>query len=137
MDASWKDRTYVHQSPYLFRGTVLFNATYGLRSRGACRAECNRLALQWLERFGLHGIASNDVTHLSGGERRRIALLRAMIMRPLLLLLDEPLAEMDEDGTACVSAALDDLKETTTVVASPTTLLNGLTSREFRLQPDP
>ena len=135
VEASWKDRIYVHQSPYLFRGTVLFNVTYGLCQRGPGRAECNRLALHWLRRFGLHEMASDRVAHLSGGERRRIALLRAMILRPRLLLLDEPMADMDEKGAAAVAAALDELKETTVVVASPTTLSHGFTSRDYRLQP--
>ena len=135
VEASWKDRVYVHQSPYLFRGTVLFNVTYGLCQRGIDRAECDRLALHWLRRFGLHEIASDRVAHLSGGERRRIALLRAIILRPRLLLLDEPMADMDEKGAAVVAAALADLKETTVVVASPATSSHSFASRSFRLQP--
>ncbi len=131
---SWKDRVYVHQSPYLFRGTVLFNATYGLRQRGSSRAECERLALHWLQRMGVGNLSGSRITHLSGGERRRVALARAMIIRPRLLLLDEPLADMDASGTAAVAAALDDLQESTILVASPTEVLQGLTTRTYRLE---
>jgi len=93
--AARSERTYVGQSPYLFRGTVLFNVTYGLRHRPARRAERDRLAHDWLGRFGLAGQAQERVEHLSGGERRRVALARAMVLRPRLLLLDEPLADLD------------------------------------------
>ena len=135
VDASWQDCVYVHQTPYLFRGTVLSNVTYGLRQRGISRAERHRSAVPWLQRFGLDEIASSRVTHLSGGESRRIALLRAMILRPRLLLLDEPLADLDQPGTATICAALDDLEGTTVVVASPTTLPHGFVSRNYQLKP--
>ena len=134
VDALRKDRVYVHQSPYLFRGTVLFNITYGLCQRGTGRAECERLAGHWLDRFGLRELAGNRVNHLSGGERRRVALARAMILQPQLLLLDEPLADMDKDGAAAVALALDDLKESTILIASPVALSDGLTSRIHAIQ---
>lgn len=134
VDASWRDCVYVHQSPYLFSGTALFNVTYGLRERGTNRAECERLALHWLQRLGVGKLSGSRVTHLSGGERRRVALARAMILRPRLLLLDEPLADMDEDGAAAVSAALDELQGSTILVASPTILPDGPTSRDYQLE---
>ena len=133
VNALRKDRVYVHQSPYLFRGTVLFNVTYGLRQRGTNRAERERMALQWLQRLGVGNLSRRRITHLSGGERRRVALAQAMILRPRLLLLDEPLAEMDEQGAAAVLAALDELNESTILVASPTAVLQGLTTRDYQL----
>ena len=56
-----------------------------------------------------------------------------MILQPQLLLLDEPLTDLDEAGAAVVSAALNELRETTLVVATPTTLPLGLTSRDYLL----
>lgn len=132
--ASSKDRVYVHQSPYLFRGTVLFNATYGLRQRGMSKADSERLALDWLKRMGVDQLSGSRIAHLSGGERRRVALARAMVLKPRLLLLDEPLADMDAEGTAAVAAAFDELKECTILVASPTPLPDGLAEREFYLE---
>ena len=134
VNAPMQDRVYVHQSPYVFRGTVLFNVTYGLRVRRVNHTECERLALDWLKRLALHHLAKHRVTHLSGGERRRVALARAMILRPRVLLLDEPLGDMDEDGAAAVKAAFDDLQGSTILVASPTMLPDGLTSREYQLE---
>jgi len=135
VNASLRDRVYVHQSPYLFRGTVLFNASYGLRARGVNRTECERLTRHWLERLGLYSLAGSRVTHLSGGERRRVALARAMILQPRLLLLDEPLAELDEEGAAAASAAIDELHGSTILISSPTILPPGLNSREYQLEP--
>ena len=126
------DRVYVHQSPYLFRGSVTFNVAYGLRARGVNRVESARLSLHWLQRLGLGSLAESRVTHLSGGERRRVALARAMILQPRLLLLDEPLADLDGDGVAAVMAAFDEMQDCTVLIASPTVLPQ---SSAFRVYP--
>ncbi len=135
VDIARRDRVYVHQSPYLFRGTVLGNITYGLRARRLGRAESERSAWAWLQRLGIDDLAKRRVDHLSGGERRRVALARAMILKPRLLLLDEPLADMDAAGAVGLSAGLDELKQCTVLVASPTKVLQGLTTRTYRLEP--
>ena len=67
-------------------------------------------------------VLDRKAKHLSGGERRRVALGRTMILSPSLLLLDEPFAEMDLPGTAATSAYLDSLQETTILIATPTPL---------------
>ena len=133
VEASMKERVYVHQSAFLFHGTVLFNVIYGLHVRKVSRVESEKLALLWLERLGLRRLAGNRVAHLSGGERRRVALARAMILQPRLLLLDEPLADMDEDGIAAISTALEELHGSTILITSPTILPKGLTSRDCQL----
>lgn len=129
----WRDCVYVHQSPYLFRGTVLSNVSYGLRHRKVSRTQRNQAALHWLDQFGLRSRAHERATHLSGGERRRVALARGMTLRPRLLLLDEPLAEMDTAGQAWLAAAITELKDTTILITSPTELPTGLTAQEYRL----
>ena len=129
-----KERVYIHQNPYLFRGTVLSNATYGLHARGMRRAEAEELALGWLEKLGIRQLASHGVTHLSGGERRRTALVRALVLKPRLLLLDEPLAEMDEPGVTSLYAAIRELDDSTILVASPAPVPQGLTTREYWLR---
>ena len=136
VDVADQERVYVHQSPYLLRGTVLFNATYGLRSRGVARQERRRLGLEWLERVGLQGMADAPARHLSGGERQRVALVRAMILSPRLLLLDEPLAELDEAGVRCIVEALQLLEETTTLIATPTPLPEEIVKRTYPLRSD-
>lgn len=134
VDVPYKDRVYVHQVPYMFRGTVLSNVSYGLRHRALGRSQSELLAMRWLERLGMHDMARESITHLSGGEKRRVALARGMILQPRLLLLDEPFADMDKAGTASVVSAIAELKETTVLMASPSILPPGVTTREYRLR---
>lgn len=127
------DRVFVHQVPYLFRGTVAFNVMYGLRIRSLTRAACERQAAEWLERFGIQSRMRENVAVLSGGERRRVALARAMAVRPKLLLLDEPFSDMDSTGVAAVISAIEELQETTVLIASPSKLPEHLVVRELKL----
>ncbi|MBQ12747.1 MAG: ABC transporter ATP-binding protein [Planctomyces sp.] len=114
------DRVYVHQQPLLFRGSVVSNVMYGLRARGIAGAECRRRARQWMERTGVWRLAESPSRQLSGGERKRTALARALAIEPKLLLLDEPLADLDDDGTGRVLEVLEELSGTTVVITSPT-----------------
>lgn len=66
-----------------------------------------------LEAVGLGGRGDDGVTELSGGERRRVAIARAIIQRPKVLLADEFLAELDSITSASIVAALQRLREET------------------------
>jgi len=91
-----KNVVYLHQDPYLFDTSVEANITYGLRRRGMRWRAASALAAGTLRRAGLAHLQQRSGKQLSGGERQRVALLRAWVLSPRLLLLDEPVASMDE-----------------------------------------
>lgn len=71
------------------------NVAFGLRMRKVGRAEADRRVVELLELVGLPGAQRRPVDSLSGGEQQRVALARALAPRPKLLMLDEPLGQLD------------------------------------------
>ena len=130
--ASRRERVFVHQAPYLFRGTALSNVMYGIRARRLIGGEGR--ARTWLEELRIGALADSRAHRLSGGERRRVALARALATDARLLLLDEPLAEMDDEGIDAVANVLSSLGDASIVITSPTTLPDRLSGiQEYRM----
>jgi tungstate transport system ATP-binding protein len=96
----------VFQKPIAFRSNVLDNVRYGLKVRGLNGRD---KAINALKFVGLSDYESRDANTLSGGEMQRLALARAIVVEPELLLLDEPTANLDPKSSAKIEELILDL----------------------------
>ncbi len=83
------------QQPLLRNASTWENVATGLRFRRVPRAETRRRVDTWMERLGIAHLARRNALSLSGGEAQRASLARALVLKPDLLLLDEPFAALD------------------------------------------
>jgi len=103
----WRLRAvYVHQHPYLFHTSVAGNIAYGLKARGEAHELWRRKVEDAVDWAGLREVLAVPPQKLSGGEKQRVALARAKVLAPQLLLLDEPTANLDNDGRRRIVALL-------------------------------
>lgn len=92
-------QAFVFQTPILMRRTVLDNVAYPLQVRGLSKTAAREKAATWLRQVHLEKALTQRAVDLSGGERQKMALVRALIRDPELLFLDEPSANLDGRAT--------------------------------------
>ncbi len=90
------------RASYMFQGdallpwkTVLANIQLGLTFRGRTGRDAEDEATRWIERVGLRGFGDRYPSQLSGGMRKRVAMAQAWIVRPDIILMDEPFGALD------------------------------------------
>src|SRR6266436_5955961 len=98
--------TLVEQRPVLFRGTVRENLEYGLKLRGTARTAMNGIIGDVVDRLGLAPLFNRRRHELSDGEVQRVAVARALAVRPDVLLLDEPVSSADRAAAQTLYRAL-------------------------------
>lgn len=118
----------VFQNPeqQLVATTVEEDLSYGLFNFGFAEPEIRERVEQALIDFNLTDLADYPVNYLSLGQKKRVAIADVMILRPRLLLLDEPTAYLDPKQVASLRKMLDRLQETGTTVVIATHNLNFL-----------
>ena len=101
---------YLHQQPYMFDGNVISNLNFSLNNNLTRKQRLKHInsAIEWA---GLENIAKNSAKTLSGGERQRVAIARAWLRDPKILLLDEPITNMDQDSRLRTIQLLTNLKQ--------------------------
>ncbi|WP_291729216.1 ATP-binding cassette domain-containing protein [Leisingera sp. F5] len=114
LDEAQKHQAFVFQTPVMMRRSVIDNIAYPLRLTGIARKAARARAAEWAKRVGLGEILDRQATMLSGGERQKLALARALVREPQVLFLDEPCAALDGRATREIEEILAHASESGT-----------------------
>ena len=109
--SGYKGVIYLHQSPYLFDASVYDNIAYGIRFNKQSVKEKRCKVICALRMLGLESLANEHISVLSGGEKQRVAMARAWILTPSILLMDEPSASLDKESVERLVIMAKDLLE--------------------------
>jgi tungstate transport system ATP-binding protein len=114
------EQAMVFQRPVMLRRPVLDNVAYPLIARGMARSEAQAKASEVLRRVGLSRVESRFARLLSGGEQQRAALARAWLLKPDVLFLDEPTANLDPGATREVEHIIEEMHQAGTTIVMTT-----------------
>jgi len=111
---------FVFQSPIVMRRSVAENLAFPLRLIKTPKAKIRQSVDHWLDRIGLAEVRQIPATRLSGGQRQKLAIARALIRKPQVLFLDEPCANLDGHATREIEALLQETCATGTRIVMAT-----------------
>lgn len=113
-------QAFVFQTPIVLRRSVAANLAYPLRLHRVARRECVARVADWAARIRLRDRLDQPATRLSGGERQKLAVARALIRAPDLLFLDEPTANLDGRSTREIEGLLTEARDRGTRIVMAT-----------------
>ncbi len=102
----------VLQQPFLFNTTVFNNVSFGLKLKSVAKNEIKKRVVEILEKVGLKNFDNRNARKLSGGEMQRVAIACAAVLKPNVLLLDEPTSNLDKTGTFALEKIIENLNAT-------------------------
>lgn len=117
----------------LFSPTVLEDVAFGPLNFGAAPKKAREIALETLSELGLVELAGRATHHLSGGQRRLVALATVLAMKPDALLLDEPSAGLDEPNVERLIDLLDHLPQARIIISHDADFLSRTTTQRLHL----
>jgi tungstate transport system ATP-binding protein len=101
-----RTQSYVFQRPVMLRRTVRQNLAYPMKLLGQHASKIDEHVIYWANQIGLTEMLNRPATRLSGGEKQKLALGRALIRKPKILFLDEPCANLDGRSTREIETLL-------------------------------
>ncbi len=101
---------YLHQHPYLYEGSVKYNLSFAGRHQKMSGKLLAQRVDAAAKMAGLEHLLDANASNLSGGERQRLAIARAWVIQPDLLMLDEPVSNMDKESRRLVLEMVHTLK---------------------------
>ncbi len=117
----------------LFCPTVAEDVGFGPLNLGKSHKETRHITQEVLSKLGLEGYETRITHHLSGGEKRLVALASVLAMTPAVLLLDEPTAGLDESAEQRLVEVLNQLPQAKLIVSHDDAFLKAVTDKSLTL----
>ncbi len=108
--------TIVFQKPYMLNNTVYKNIEYPLKIRKALKSKRKNDIKEMINKFNIEKLLNQNAKQLSGGEMQKVALARAMVFKPKILLLDEPTASIDKKSNEEIKSLITNYKNENNII---------------------